>query len=62
MYKSIPYAEQTGRVSVGLPNQLNFAFNFAYFLRCYIVLLVLGKHLRIQCSKSFVLILLLLTE
>eukprot|EP00112_Aurelia_sp_Birch-Aquarium-sp1_P020432 Seg527.5 transcript_id=Seg527.5/GoldUCD/mRNA.D3Y31 product=Very-long-chain protein_id=Seg527.5/GoldUCD/D3Y31 len=52
VYKSIPYSEQTGRLSVGLPNWLNFSFNFAYFLRCYIVLLALGgsymmKHLLI---------------
>ena len=62
VYKSIPYAERTGRLSVGLPNQLNFAFNFAYFLRCYMVLLVFGKYLRIQYSKLFVLTFLLLME
>eukprot|EP00795_Rhopilema_esculentum_P006024 gene6024-11395_t len=40
VYRSIPYAEETRRISLDLPNQLNFSFKFSYFLRCYMFLLV----------------------
>jgi len=41
-YKSIEYYRSTRSLSLTLPNKLNFAFNFAFFLQCYLVLLPLG--------------------
>lgn len=43
VYNSIPYAEKTGRLSLQLPNTLNFLFDFSWFLRLYILLLIFGK-------------------
>eukprot|EP00794_Sanderia_malayensis_P013706 gene13706-15135_t len=40
VYKSIPVALKTQRLSLTLPNDLNFSFSFSYFLRLYIIFLI----------------------
>merc|ERR1711970_500912 len=35
--RSIPYAEETGRYTISLPNTYNFAFHFPTLLRMYLL-------------------------
>ncbi|CAF3319614.1 unnamed protein product [Rotaria socialis] len=57
VYKSIDYYHSNGYFSLALPNKINFSFNFALFLRIYLVLLPIGllqmmKHMWNQRKKT----------
>ncbi|CAG0889404.1 unnamed protein product [Cyprideis torosa] len=41
MLRNIPYFEETGKFSVGLPNSLNFAFHFPTLIRIYLLFFIL---------------------
>lgn len=42
IWRAIPLLDQSKRFSYSLPNVFNFSFSFAWFLRLYLVLLVVG--------------------
>ncbi|CAH3033266.1 unnamed protein product [Pocillopora meandrina] len=42
IWKAIPLLDESERFSVKLPNALNFSFSFAWYLRVYLVFLVIG--------------------
>lgn len=57
VFKSIPLVAKSGILSISLPNSMNFAFSFSYFLWIYIILLIFGgsymmKHLRILRARK----------
>jgi len=57
VFKSIPYAEKTRRLSIELPNTFNMSFSFSWFLRIYILILIFGgsymmKHLLILRGRK----------
>ncbi|GFS00374.1 very-long-chain (3R)-3-hydroxyacyl-CoA dehydratase [Elysia marginata] len=57
VFKSISYFTETGFFSVSLPNSVNFAFYFPYFLMFHLLLMALGgsnnlKHMYYQRKKQ----------
>ena len=42
MILAVPYFEETGKLSMSLPNRLNFAFHFPSFLRLYMIAFLPG--------------------
>lgn len=42
IWKAIPLLDKSERFSVNLPNAFNFSFSFAWFLRIYLIFLVVG--------------------
>ena len=56
IWKAIPLLDESERFSVKLPNALNFSFSFAWYLRVYLVFLVIGEYALIkfqwQCTEK----------
>ncbi|XP_078375292.1 very-long-chain (3R)-3-hydroxyacyl-CoA dehydratase-like [Oculina patagonica] len=58
IWKAIPLLDKSERFSVRLPNVFNFSFSFAWFLRLYLVFLVVGgcymmKHMYILRQRRY---------
>ena len=48
IWKAIPLLDKSERFSVKLPNAFNFSFSFAWFLRVYLVFLIVGEYVQIN--------------
>ncbi|CAF3941695.1 unnamed protein product [Rotaria sp. Silwood2] len=59
VYKSIDFYHSNGYLTLNLPNKMNFSFDFALFLRIYLVLLPIGlvqmmQHMWNQRKKTLI--------
>ena len=52
IWKAIPLLDESERFSVSLPNAFNFSFSFAWFLRIYLIFLVVGMFKCIDASMQ----------